>query len=876
MKNLIQAISLITVMLWAMSANASVDPPAEYVTVVIRIGSGAGVIEENVADLLAERLGELGALPVRVEREGNTQPVQSRNLLILLGIPSHHTELQRGIQAYKLAPLTGLDPGLEGFLLHLTPDDTLLAAGIDPRGVVYVAGEVLRQGRRTPGGYRIPADLHMRKAPAFEVRGTQFGQSGIALNKGHVRSWTDQDKKRKIADYAFAGANTIQVGETVEEGDPVYRYLRGLGLKTLVHYSPNAGQGPAAREAQESIGRKGYLCPSVPEARQALLDRAEVIFSRARFDYVRFAGGDGGGCECDKCKPYGRTFILLCEELAEIVHKYSPESEIFVTNQKFNNADDEAIFAYFQEKPRPWLRAFCYGPGSDAMGWQPGHRQTHRMDLFRYPGYGPFSRYLHEILHQLPPEQDLVCFNELTHWRYSQNGYIQAYPRPDIEGNVPPHWNHFIYERMPDRFLTQVYDRLTFFAWPRYYHWLFGETVRYTIGDVTHSSGTQDHFNQWMWQRLLWDPQQSAEDVVDEYARTWFGPEAAPHMAEALFLMEHYLQDDARRLLPRKDEVDRYYDLVKQAGERMPPVYRNASWLWREYMQKACVDKRTKLAVAQQMDVQKRIEAHIAQALKSSGDIDAAIDAAASYLENVFESDEMRALREEAEHLGEESNALYGVRSEGIFNLDHDFIGLGWMKRQLKRARAAPPEAKRELLGLIADYENPGEGGFYDNCGTYLPSPHLVNGYPFDFGQPIVPEMLDEANRYSQRTMCYTQQEQPGVTFRYEGLDPAGQYRVRMTLVRPNYQARYAPRMNQHCESIYAGDILLAKDVEVPERMSDFFAWDIPKEAIQDGVLTLRLDKAPDVATGDRMRVEQWRNCGGWGTIVSEVWLIRK
>jgi hypothetical protein len=30
------------------------------------------------------------------------------------------------------------------------------------------------------------------------------------------------------------------------------------------------------------------------------------------------------------------------------------------------------------------------------------------------------------------------------------------------------------------------------------------------------------------------------------------------------------------------------------------------------------------------------------------------------------------------------------------------------------------------------------------------------------------------------------------------------------------------------------------------------------------------------VARGDRVSVEQWRNSGGWGTIVSEVWLMKK
>jgi hypothetical protein len=225
--------------------------------------------------------------------------------------------------------------------------------------------------------------------------------------------------------------------------------------------------------------------------------------------------------------------------------------------------------------------------------------------------------------------------------------------------------------------------------------------------------------------------------------------------------------------------------------------------------------------------------------------------------------------------LGEESNTLYGVRSEGIYNLDHDFIGLGWTKRQLERAKAAAGNDKRELLGMIADYENPGEGGFYDDCGTYEKMPHLVSGYPYDFGQPFVPIMLSEANRHSQRTMCATQEQAQGVAFHYEGLDGSARYRVRMTLVRPKFQDRYAMRMNQKAESVYANDVLVKKDVEVPESVSDFVTLDIPQGAIKNGELTIRLEKTPDVANGDRVSVEQWRNSGGWGTIISEIWLMK-
>lgn len=854
-------------------------------TVEIIIGARAGEVERNAATLLQQRLAETGQIEASVMTEDEAARYDADGaaahgaLRVLVGIPGHHDQLAAAIKRLHIAPLTESDPGPEGFLLLPCADThppALLAAGIDDRGVVYAVGELLRRAVIRQGGLEFSAHLQVRTAPAFELRGTQFGQSGVALEKARVRAWTQAEVEHKIGDFALAGANTLQVPVSTTEDDPTYRYIRGLGLKTLVHYPANAGSGPPEWQARESIGRAGYLCPSVPEARAALLRQCEEAFSHSPdFDYVGFAGGDGGGCECDRCDPYGAVFIRLVEDYATIIHKHHPHTRVLFTNQKFDNDDDFAIFRYLREKPDTGIAAFCVGPGSDAMSWQPGHRQHHRMDLFRYPRFGPFSRYMQEIVHELPPNVDLAFYNEVTHWRYSQYGYVQAYPRPDKDGNHPPHWNHFIYERLPDPYLTQVYDRLTFYAWPRYYHRVFGETVRYGIGDCTHSSGTHDHFNQWMWQRLLWDPHRKVEDVVAEYCRTWFGPEAAPVMAEAVFLMEEYLQWDPNRPITRKTSIDRFYNLVMRAGAVMPRFLRERSWLWREFAQKAAIDKRTKLAVAQQIDLQKAIESDCRGAMESGGNADAIIAACLRRLAAMHETPSLRKLREEALRLGEESNCLFGVRSEGLFSLDHDFIGLGWLKRQLLRAQAVSGAERRELLATIADYENPGPGGFYDNLGTYEPAPHLVNGYPYDYGQPYVPGMLDEGNRLSQRTMCYTQDEAQGLTLRYDGLDPMATYRIRLTLVRPSFQPRYAARMNQKSESIFADEIPFAENLELPERMSDFYTFDIPPEATADGVLTIRFMKQPGAPAGDRVSIEQWRNCGGWGTLCSEVWLMR-
>jgi hypothetical protein len=843
-----------------------------YQSITIISGEKSNEVEKRVANLLRERLMEKSHISVAITNSKESRATGS--LVILFGRPDHHSLISSKFHELRIPPLSDLAPGHEGFLLQWATTDTLIVTGYDDRGCLYAVGEFLRQIQLESHQISIPSDLHIRTAPAFEIRGTQFGQSSVAKNLAKVRDWTDEETQRVILDYALAGANIFNVKPSSS-----FDFIKSYGLMTQGGFGANTAPDveDSAWLASESIGRTGYICPSVPEARAYMLKKCEDYFRENQaYDLVNFHGGDGGGCECDRCDPYGLTFIKLVEEMAGIIHKYHPETRVYFTNQKFDNADDNAIFKYLQEKPRDWLWAWGYGPGSDATTWQPGHRQTHRMDLFRYPGFGPYGLYPEEILHQLPPQQKLVYYNEITHWKYAQHAYIQMYPRPDKNGDHPPHWSHDIYDRRPDQYLTIVYNRLTFYTWPRNYHRVFNDLMRYGIGDITHSSGHHDHFNQWMWQRLLWAPRTSVEDVVDEYCRSWFGIEAAPMMAQSIFQLEENLEEILGLPLPEKEGILNYYNLVKKAGEVMRANWMENNWLWRMYMQKAALDRYIQLSVIQQMDFQKEIEKEVAVILKSEMKKELILELVPRFENGLSETFEMRKLREEAERLGEESNRIFGDRNDGIYNLSHDYIGLGWMKRQLERAAATSQKNRYELLAMIVDYENPGAGGYYDNFGTVNPAPNAVFGYPYDHGQPYVAEMLSESNKPSQRSMHFTQDETQGVTIEYRNLDPEAMYKIRFTLVRPWYQERYAMRMNQHTETIYADDIPLVVNLEVPLRMSDFFTFEIPQKATKDGKLTIRFVKAPDVANGDRVAVEQWRNSGGWGTIVSEAWLMKK
>jgi hypothetical protein len=850
-------------------AGRLVHAESRFGAVHIVPGKNADEIEQRYVHLLRERIAEITTAPVTVG------PLTEKftGLVVHIGTPQSHPELAGLAETLAIPLPSEFDPGAEGFVLASRPAATandpktssavVLAIGADRRGVLYAVGEILRQIIGRGDAVSFPADLHLRRAPRWAVRGLIVSQGDTIRDLTGSRRWTQEELQRAHLDYALAGANTFEVGA----GDRgLFAFLKSYGLDALTVITANAGSGPAAWQAKEAIGRLGNLSPGIPEARAALLKQKEALFkSMPEFDYVHFKSGDAGGDESEVSAPFGRALIYLCEDDSRTLRKYHPRTKIFVGNQKLDNAGERAIFEYLQAAPRDWIDGICYGPGSNAMGWTPGRRQDHRTDLFHYARRGALGGYLREMLHQLPPRQSILLFTDLTHWVYSQYGLMDHAMIPDRNHQTPPKWDYWMYERKPCEEMARVYNRRTFHARPRNYYHVFQETAEFAIGDVAYSEGHHDHLNQWIYQRLFWDPHQTVESVVSEYARAHFGPAAAASMAEAIFKLETNLQTPIRG----NTGIDRLVELVEKAGKEMPDADRKRNYLWREYFQRAYLDKYIQLDVLLQDERMAEVLAQLRSAFEGGNLDDVVLKLRDTRLPKP--SSEMLRLKSEAERIGEESDRLFGVRNEGLFNLKQDYIGFGWVTREINRAADAPSTAqRREIVERILYFDDPGEGGFYDIAGDPEQAPHLVYGWPY--GDAAV----SSKNRPSQRKMAFTTDEERGVTFRYDHLDPAAQYRVRFTLVRPRYAPRYAVRQKQTSESIYADDIVLAENLKLPESVADFFEYDIPRSATSDGQLVLTFKKQPGVGEGLKSDVTIWRNTGGWGTLVSEVWLMKK
>ena len=826
-------------------------------------GPQADDVEQRYVALLKDRLSVMSSAAISV----GPLPDRFNGLAIHLGTLNSHPAL--GPLAKKMGiPLPAeVDPGAEGFILATKPasgGQTVLAIGSDRRGVLYAVGEILRQteGRKTE--VEFPEQLHLRCAPRWPVRGLLVSQGATICELTGARKWTRDELRAAYLNYALAGANSFEL-EALGGPDDLFTFLKSYGLDLQVCIVANQGSGPPEWQAKEAIGRMGYLSPSIPAARAALITQHEALFKQMpSFDYVHFKSADGGGDESEASAPYGRTLIHLCEDFAPLIRKYHPQIKIFVGNQKLDNAGEQAIFDYLQAQPRDWIDGIVFGPGSNAMGWAPGRRQDHRTDLFRYPRRGAQGGYLREMLHQLPPRQSILLFTDITHWVYSQYGLMDHEMIPDRNYRTPPKWDYEMYAHKPDPALYQVYNRRTFHARPSAYYKAFQETAEFTIGDIAYSEGHFDHANSWTYLRLFWNPHQSVNDVVTEYARTHFGREAAPVMTEAIFTLEKNLETP----ISDNQGIDRLISLVRQAGELMPADLKARSYLWRQYLEKAYLDKYIQLDVRQQNALVERLTSQLKTAFHG-GDLDASV---ASLAEITLPAPtvEMRELKSSADQLGRESDQIYGVRNDGYFNLKQDYVGFGWLHRQLQRAKAASPTQRRTLVEQILYNDDAGVGGFYDDAGNPEKSPHLVHGWSYGDGE-ISPE-----NRQSQRTMAFTTDEKQGVTFQYDDLDPRAEYRVRLSLVRPQYKPRYAMRHKQTSESIYADEFALVENLILPEYHADYFEYDIPAAAIADGKLTLSTRKQPGIGEGLQSDLTVWRNTGGWGTLVSEVWLMKK
>src|SRR5581483_2240131 len=141
--------------------------------------------------------------------------------------------------------------------------------------------------------------------------------------------------------------------------------------------------------------------------------------------------------------------------------------------------------------------------------------------------------------------------------------------------------------------------------------------------------------------------------------------------------------------------------------------------------------------------------------------------------------------------------ALALGRGANLDTVDAPVTNRVWLQDRLAHVRALDSEAARlKEIAAIMDWTDPGPGGFYDDLGNPARQPHLVTGEsyandPMFLRSPMTGFSIRGMGSVEGQDQSYMHYPLSWVTvteglydspvkLRYEGLDPAARYRIRV------------------------------------------------------------------------------------------------
>ncbi|MCC6154749.1 MAG: hypothetical protein IT367_13365, partial [Candidatus Hydrogenedentes bacterium] len=553
---------------------------------------------------------------------------------------------------------------------------------------------------------------------------------------------------------------------------------------------------------------KDYGDPATVEA--AIAEWAGVLERIPHIDALLVPGGDPGHTEPKYLMP-------LLEKQTQNLHKYHPNAQMWVSPQGFTKEwMDQWLGIMNTEQPK-WLTGVVFAP-QNRLGPQ-------------------------EFRAAIPKQYPIRHYPDITH------SYSCQYPVID--------W---------DVALKLTHDREQINPRPVAYAEIFRWSNPYNdAGFITYSEGVNDDANKMLWSALGWDPDVDIHQAMREYARYFIGPKYEEIIEKAIFGLE---QNWVGPLAENKSiaETLALVQSIEQAGD--PHVLLN--WRFQQIAYRAYFDAYIQKRFEHETKLEKEAMEKFAT-LKRAGSI-ATMDAAQKVLDRATTERIAPELRERISNLAE---ALYqSIRMQTSVSrfmaidigrgASFDFVdrpvnNKPWLESRFKQIREISKEQDRvKALEEIANWTNPGPGGFYDDLGDVRNQPHLVRDVTKDFDpETRINPLLGYYPRPFDRRMSWfddaeTRFEAP-LYMKYDNLDPNAQYKVRAVYAGDKWDTQM---------KLVADDILVHDFIDKPNPIAPI-EFDIPKEATKDGNLTLAWTQTPG------------RGSSGRGCQVAEVWLIR-
>ncbi len=402
------------------------------------------------------------------------------------------------VDADRDAALTvelAIEPGIgaEGFKIVDGKGGTIRIVGNDERGALYGIGKFLRTSRYDQGGFTA-GTWRGTSVPEKPVRGIYFATHF----HNYYHAAPIAEVQQYVEDVALWGYNVLLVWypmhifsdfndpAAVQHRERIHAILNAahaIGLDVAWGALGNEGyrNSPTAIRAVRCMGKGSQfecdICPSKPGGEEYILENSAQLlreFADVRPRHYFIWPYDNGGCDCEKCRPWGTNgYLRMAGLLAEQHRKYIPEAKTILSTWYFSPAEWLEIQKMFLVQPPKWADYMIAEWLSDA---------TRPVGV---PGGLP-----------------MLSFPEITMLNWTPWGGYGATP-------------------LPDRFQAEWNDRSRFLA-----------------GGYPYSEGLHDDINKVLFAQFYWDSKLPAADIVKEYIAFEYSPDVVGDVASAIGIFE--------------------------------------------------------------------------------------------------------------------------------------------------------------------------------------------------------------------------------------------------------------------------------------------------------------------------------------------------
>mgnify|MGYP004701071481 CR=1 FL=1 len=641
--------------------------------------------------------------------------------------------------------------------------DILWIIGADTRGILYGIGKLLRIAKMEEGVLQLSEAVDFASSPEYPLRGHQFGYRNTANSWD---AWTVEQFDQHFREQVLFGANSFE-NIPFQEGPPSV-HMKIPREEMNIHLSKICNK----YDADYWIWTPADIDLKDKKLRQAELEQHEAFYKKCpRLNGVFFPGGDPGENHPSDVMPF-------LEELTVILHKYHPNATMWISLQGFDEEKVKYFFNYLNEKSPDWLTGVVYGPSSPPV------------DLERQ---------------LLPKKYKHRLYPDLTHTVRCQ------YP--------VKRW---------DQAFALTLGRECTNPQPLYYAEIFRKDAVFTDGFISYSDGVHDDVNKVVWSQLGWDSKADVKNIMLEYARFFFGNKVADKAADGILDLEQNWVGP----LQSNETVGKTLELWKTLETENPQIAGN--WRWQQLVMRAYYDA----FVQQRQTYERNLEKQAYEILATAGTIgaDKAMEQALEVLKKAETEPVAQDLKQKVvdycealfQSVGLQTsvpkyNARGYERGAILDFIDYPLNNRWWLEDEFKKVSELKSENEKVArLDFIRNYENPGEGSFYDNISS-ADAKHVVS----ETDDAI--DYLWENDGFSRKRLS-TQLFQFSPVLEYTELDPNSDYLIRVAgfgeaLLRAN------------------GERLTPTKYE--KGFEQFKEFPLSKELIKDGKLKITFDK-PD------------------------------